>query len=290
MHVHLYSDLVEFVAKHRLAIVLALFLVFGPCSATWAQQPPNAASLFESRAEREAFLSKATIVTDAPADGRLSWRVSLDDGARRHDAFAEAEDGSDPTGRDYRFNLAAYALDKALELHMVPASVERTVNNRPASLIWAVDDVAMSEQERRRQRIVPPDLESWNRQTQAMRVFDELISNTYRDTSPALYLNSVWDNLLITRNWTVWLVDHTGAFRTRSELQDGASLARCPRGVLRSLRGLNRDAFQRMLRNYLSPRQMDALEVRRKLLVKLFDEQIASKGEAAVLYELPARR
>ena len=55
---------------------------------------------------------------------------------------------------------------------------------------------------------------------QAVRVFDELISNTYRDTAPPLYLNSVWDNLLITTDWTIWITDHTGAFRTRQELQD----------------------------------------------------------------------
>ena len=45
---------------------------------------------------------------------------------------------------------------------------------------------------------------------QAVRVFDELISNTYRDTAPPLYLNSVWDNLLITTDWTIWITDHTG--------------------------------------------------------------------------------
>ena len=125
---------------------------------------------------------------------------------------------------------------------------------------------------------------------QAVRVFDELISNTYRDTAPPLYLNSVWDNLLITTDWTIWIIDHTGAFRTRQELQDPDSLVRCPRIVLGRLRALNKELLQQALKRYLSSQQLDALEVRRTLLVRHFDHQIESKGEAGVLYDLPPRR
>jgi hypothetical protein len=35
---------------------------------------------------------------------------------------------------------------------------------------------------------------------------------------------------------------------------------------------------------------LDALEVRRVLLVKHFDRRIKSKGEVDVLYDLPSRR
>jgi hypothetical protein len=92
----------------------------------------------ETRAQREAFLSEANIVTDAPADGRRSGRATLDDGTRKHDAFVDTADGSDPTRRHYRFNVAAYELDKVLGLNLVPPSVERAVSGRPASLIWWV--------------------------------------------------------------------------------------------------------------------------------------------------------
>ena len=125
---------------------------------------------------------------------------------------------------------------------------------------------------------------------QAVRVFDELISNTYRDTAPPLYLNSVWDNLLITTDWTIWIVDHTGAFRARRELQDPESLIRCPRRVLGRLRALNKGLLQQALTRYLSSEQLDALDARRALLVGHFDHQIESKGDAVVLYDLPPRR
>ena len=64
----------------------------------------------------------------------------------------------------------------------------------------------------------------------------------------------------------------------------------CPRTVLGRLRGLNKELLQQALKRYLSSQQLDALEVRRALLVRHFDHQIASKGEAAVLYDLPPRR
>ena len=49
--------------------------------------------------------------------------------------------------------------------------------------------------------------------------------------------------------------------------------------------------FERVtfLASYQGPEQLDALDVRRELLVKYFDEQIARRGDAAVLYDLPPR-
>ena len=276
-------------ADHRLGLLVLCVIVVLTAPAHGREQAGTPSSL-ETRDEREAFLSKASVVTDAPADGRPSWRATLGDGARRHDASVVTVDGGDPTRRDYRFNVAAYELDKLLGLNLVVPSVERLINGRPASVIWWLDDVAMNELDRRRKRIDPPDPDSWDRQVQAMRVFDELISNTYRDTAPPLYLNTVWDNLLITTGWSIWLTDHTGAFRTRQDLQDPDSLVRCPRTVLGKLRMLTKARLHQALGRYLSAQQLDALEVRRLLLVKHFDHQIERKGEADVLYDLPPRR
>lgn len=274
--------------RTHLAWAIIMFLP----GASQTQTPGALPSPLETRAEREAFLSNARIVADPglPSDATPPRRVVLDDGRRRHDAGVETADGSDPTRRTYKFNVAAYELDKLLGLNLVVPSVERLLNGRPASVTWWLDDFAMTEQDRRRKKADPPDLKRWNQQVQAVRVFDELISNTYRDPAPPLYLNSVWDNLLITREWNVWLTDHSGAFRIREYLLDLDSLTMCPRPVLVTLReSLNRDLLARMLGKYLSSQQLEALDVRRTLIVKHFDALIASKGENAVLYDLPGR-
>ena len=276
------------VKGRRLALLLSVVMLVLSTPASGRQQPAATASLV-TRVEREAFLTKASFANALPADDTTSWRAILDDGTRRHDASVIFADGSGPTRQNYRFNLAAYELDKLLGLNLVPPTVERSINGRPAAVTWWLDDFAMNELERRRKKINPPDLDEWDRQVQAVRVFDELISNTYRDTAPPLYLNSVWDNLLITTTWTVWITDHTGSFRTRQQLQDPDSLVRCPRLALGRLRQLNRQRLQQALDRYLSSPQLDALEVRRALLVKHFDDRIARLGESVVLYDLSPR-
>lgn len=99
-------------ADRRLALlvpsVIAVLLVAPTRGREQAGTPPSV----ETRDERELFLSKASVVTDAPVDGRMSWRATLDDGTRRHDASVVTEDGSGPTRRNFRFNVAAYELGR----------------------------------------------------------------------------------------------------------------------------------------------------------------------------------
>jgi hypothetical protein len=272
-------------------IFLASFFILLLPVAAKAQQP-RAASSPLTGAEKEEFLLKAGIVNERELypGAKYSWRVSLADGERKHDASVETEDGSTPSQRDYRFNVAAYELDQALELNLVPPAVERTVKGQPAAVAWWADDVAMSELARRRKKIEPPDPDSWNKQMQAVRVFDELISNTYRNISPVHYMSTIWDNLLITSDWRIWLIDHTRAFRINKQLENPQSLTQCDRTLLGKLRELNQELLKQKLEKYLAPAQLDGLEARRDLLVKHFDEQITRKGEGAVLYDLPPRR
>ena len=273
-----------------LTLLVSMVIVLMPSAAS-TQEQRAAPSLPMTRAEKEEFLSKATIVDEGDTStGSKFWRVTLDDGKRKHDAAIEASTSRDASQRNYRFNVAAYELDKALELNFVVPAVERTIKGQPAAFTWWVDDVLMSEQSRRGQKIEPPDPDRWNKQMQVVRVFDELIANAYRKVGPAFYLATMWDNLLITKEWRIWLVDHTRTFGTSRQLENPDSLAQCDRTLLAKLRDLNREATKERLAKYLASEQLDALEARRELLVKHFTEQIALKGEGAVLYDLPPRQ
>jgi hypothetical protein len=241
-----------------------------------------------SRAVQEAFLLHASIVNESSPGGRPAWRVTLDDGTMKHDATVETANGTDVAMRDHRFNVAAYELDKLLELGMVPATVARIVDGRPAAVTWWLDGVAMNELARRRSRTEPPDPDRWTKQWHAVRVFDELVANAYRDINPEWYWSTVWDNLVITKDWRIWLVDHTRTFQTRRHIEHPESLTRCDRGLLGQLRARNSVVLTERLAKYLSRDQLDALEARWQHLVQHFDEQIASRGESAVVYDRPA--
>jgi hypothetical protein len=261
------------------SLCIVLFLPAG----LRAQEPLDASSF--TVAEKENFLLKAGIIkeTELPAGIRLG----LDDGKWQHEAQAQILGGGRPE-EDIRLNLAAYELDKALHLNFIPPTVERIVRGRPAIVSWWVDDLAMDERTRSRRKVEPPDEDRWNKQLQAVRVFDELISNAFRDVD--LYLPTLWDNLLITNDWRIWIIDYKQSFRSNKQLSHPETLTQCDRSLLGTLRALNKETLRKLLGKYISSEQLTALDARRDLLVKHFDEQIAQKGQEATLYDLPPGR
>ena len=80
----------------------------------------------------------------------------------------------------------------------------------------------MTEKERSEKGEQPPDAEAWSRQVHVARVFDQLIYNSDRSQG----------NLLIDRDWRLWMVDHRRAFDAFKELRNEKELPdACPRGV-----------------------------------------------------------
>lgn len=253
-----------------------------------AQAPPatSAAPPALSHAEMEAFLSKARIVRTRPVSKGVTGtvRATLSDGSRTHDASIQTIDerkhalttarGTEVNFRDaWQFNVAAYRLDRLLELDMVPVSVERRFNGQEAAFTWWVDDVMMDEGERVKQKIEAPDRAGWSQQIWTMRVFDQLIDNTDRNLG----------NLLITSTWRLWLIDHTRAFRWTRTLRQPHYLMRCDRALLEKLRAIDRDTLRKAMGRYLGGEEIDALLARRDLIVAHFERM----GETA-LYD--ARR
>ena len=280
-------------SKHRLMFLVSFLLLVLP-PAVDAQEQGTAPSPV-SRAEREAFLSSATIVIEArPSSHRRSaWRARLDDGRRKHFAVVETSTPQHSFRGDYRFNVAAYELDKILELGLVSPTVERTFDGRAAAVTWWMEDAQMSELDRRSKALEPPDREGWDQQMQAVRVFDVLIANACRSNGLATNAPAACDThgggILINGEWSIWLIEHMQAFGTTRTLGNLQGLARCDRMLLARLRLANKEVLTQRLGRFLTSEQLDALETRRALLVRHFDELIAREGARTVVYDLPPR-
>ena len=150
--------------------------------------------------------------------------------------------------------------------------------SRTAAVTWWVDDVLMMERDRILKKIQSPELTSWNDQMYQVRAFNALIYNT----DPNL------GNVLITKDWKLWMVDFTRAFRLYKKLKDPKGLVRIDRRFYNGLRALTEDILTQELRPLLTNPEVKGLLARRDLLLEFFHREIAKRGEAAVIRDMPA--
>jgi hypothetical protein len=254
-----------------------------------AQPAPSQASTpaLATDAEREAFLAKAKVIRTRPAAKGVTntLRATLTDGVLTHDASIQTIDeaqavfqgnrGTELNFKDrWQFNLAAYKIDRLLGLNMIPTTVRRRHESKEGSFTWWVDDVLMDEQERYRQKHSAPDTDDWNEQMAIVRLFDQLIANVDRNLG----------NLLIDKQWSIWMIDHSRAFRINKELRSPENVTRVERGLLDRLRTLNRDGLHQDLKDYLTNAELDALLARRDAIVQRME-----KAGPKAIFERQAR-
>lgn len=274
----------------RRSRVLGAILLVGLAPALLAQETPAPAPTPALSPEAmEAFLLKARVSNqrDAGSGVTNSRRATLTDGQLTHDAHIQTVDIAQhvfESGRNtelnfkdtYRYNIAGYRVAKLIGLTTVPMSVERTVEGKVAAVTWWVDDVQMDEKERMKTKSQGPDPVRTNKQIQIMRVWDELIQNRDRNQG----------NILWTHDWTMWLIDHTRAFRLNTNVLKPEQLARCDRGLLERLRAVTPEALAQAVGNSLTKQEQEALLARRDKIIKHYDERIARLGEPVVLFTL----
>ena len=208
---------------------------------------------FLSAEATEALLAAGEISNEREdAAGRTV--VTVSDGKRSLDAvFVKREN------RDTYPDLAAYRLDRLLELDMVPVTVKRSLGRHEGSLQFLPPQL-MTEQERseggRGGSANCPLPQQWS----AMYVFDVLIFNEGRTPDRINYR---------TDDWQLILVGHDRAFsndRDRPRHLEGVDLE-VGEGWRDALRALTDDVIEREFDGLLDKRRRSALAARRDALL-----------------------
>lgn len=186
----------------------------------------------------------------------------------------------------WQCEIAAYELDKLLELNMVPPTVERRYRGRTGSF-QQFCDLPMSEQRRRNENIpYPPEKkEQIEKMIYLARAFDSLIANVDRSLQ----------NIRFTSDWRLILIDHSRAFRSsmdhREQLMYGKygrrkplGFPKLPRKFIEKVRTLNYSNIKNAVGFYLTSYEIKAVLARKELLLKEIEEMIQERGENDVLY------
>jgi len=173
----------------------------------------------------------------------------------------------------WKNEVPAYELDKLLGLKMVPVAVSRTYRNTPGALIAWVD-LGMSEADRLAKQLIPPNPSDWSQKMANVQLFDNLIYNIDRHAN----------NIYITTDWNVILIDHSRSFRSFSDLRTENELRRFSKSLLTALEKLDRNAFQKRMSKYLDGPQVESLFARRDAILARARRLVQEQGEAAVLF------
>jgi hypothetical protein len=260
-----------------------------PAAAARVWLGPNGQPLpFKTDEEVIDFLSTAKVVKmkDIPTGVAHPRKVLLEkDGIQMNAVFRDINEqkniakmaaGIEMFFRDaFIFEPAAYELSKMLGMDNIPPAVLRTVQGTKGSIqIWVEN--AMTQTDRMKNKVPPADPRSYNLQLFNMHAFDGLIYNT--DRNPG--------NILFDKNWKVWLIDHTRAFRRHEEVQNPQNIMMIERKMWERLQALDPGELRSRLSPYLSSIEIDAMLKRREKLIELVKQRIAERGEERVLFDL----
>jgi len=251
----------------------------------------------EEVAEREKweeFLKTAEIVGQKQQKSREAvtepWELTLEkDGITRKALWKNAEGRMRGFLENWRGEIAAYRLDKYLGLNMVPPTVEKEFKGQRGSCqLWV--DYWIKARQKNEQSIKVPSYKVfyYNRATYLRWAFDNLIANEDRHAG----------NIFITEDWRIILPDHSRSFRTSKEFtknliytekhKEGPRIMQeLPRTFVEKLKSLNFELIRDIVGEYLTEKEIDAVLLRKDLILKFVDERIKKLGEDKVLYHSP---
>jgi hypothetical protein len=172
----------------------------------------------------------------------------------------------------YKSEMAAYELDKLLDLGMIPPTVERRVKSDLGAAILWVAPVRSFKQMGGPPTPPPEHVDSWTRQVAKAKMFDNLINN--RDPNLG--------NWLVDPAWNLILIDHTRAFAPGKNMVH--KMNRIEKGLWERMLALEAASLKTALDRYLDGGQIKDVLARRDRMKKEIDEMVAERGEADVFF------
>jgi hypothetical protein len=228
--------------------------------------------------EIEKFLSTSMpeVVVPGSAGRTDPWRVKLESG----DIIRWAQfkfinrPRPEPLPDSFKYELAAYELNKYLDLSFVPTAVERTINNTPGSLQAFIEN-AIRQSDMKREDFVPADPEAFDKAMADLKVFENLVYDR---------CDNERDTLIQRETGQIFRVDFSEAFAPESRTIPGCEILRCSRRLYRKLREWDQDKVKILLVPYLNEEEIRALHARQGSIIRMINKQIQEQGESAVLF------
>jgi hypothetical protein len=271
-------------------LILSVFIVIlgfsNPLAAQFTEEE------VAEREKWEKFLEEAEVIEQEQMRSREAvtspWVLVLEkDGIQNRALWKNPEGRMKGFLENWRWEIAAYRLDKHLGLNMVPPTVERRFRGDRGSIqLWI--DHKMSLKEKYENKIKTPSYKvfPWNRALYLQRAFDNLIANEDRHQN----------QYLIMEDWRMILIDHSRSFRTSKKFtkrliydekyKEGARLMKqLPRALVEKLRAMTLEVVKEVVGEYLTDKEIEATLMRRDLIIQWIDDRIAKLGEDAVLYD-----
>jgi hypothetical protein len=107
-----------------------------------------------------------------------------------------------------------------------------------------------------------------------MHVFDQLIGNTDPNMT----------NMLIDKDWHLWMIDHSRSFRMTHSLLDPKAIGMCDRDLLAKMKQLDEPSLLKVLGQDVNKDEVRGLLARRDVIVKIVEQ----KGPGG-LFDRPKR-
>jgi hypothetical protein len=233
---------------------------------------------FLSTKEMEDFLRTASVVGRGPGPGGRTdaWRLTLEAGGTVRTALFKYIDRRrpDPLADSYKYELAAYVLDKYLILGYVPPIVEYRVDQTPGALQAFVAN-SISEADRKERRLDPRDPEAFEKSMTDLRVFENLVYDDCQNEK---------DTLIDRDDGKVFRVDFSEAFAPKKDTIPHCDIRRCSRLLYKKLNGWDDKTVAGLMAPYLNEEEIRALNARRELIFRYIQKLIEVAGEANVLF------